>query len=356
MLVQADNVEALIRTICQAAGSDEREADMVARNLTRANLTGHDSHGVGMIPAYVPAVLQGDLALGQHVSVVSENGPIVVLDGNMAYGQVTGHEAMELGLARVAKHGVAVVALRNTYHLGRIGAWGEMCADAGCVSIHYVNAHGHRPLVAPFGGTDARYTTNPYCTAFPATDDTPQMILDMATSRIAMGKVRVAFNQGVEVPDGALIGPNGAPTRDPGVMFREPYGAMLSAGLHKGYGLALVCELLAGALTGGGTFLPSRVAGNIFVNNMLTVIIDPAAVGDAAAFGREIDELVAHVKRSPPGEGVDQVMVPGDPERKSSAERGANGIPIDDQTWQELVETAATVGISAAEMDRLAAA
>ena len=356
MLVQADRVEAIIRTICRAAGSDAPEADMVARNLTAANLTGHDSHGIGLIPTYIPTALRGDMSIGQHASLTSENGPIVVVDGNMGYGQVIGQEAMEIGLARVAEHGIAVVALRKSYHLGRIGAWGEICAAAGCISIHYVNAHGHRPLVAPYGGTDARYTTNPYCTAFPATENTPPMILDMATSRVALGKVRVAFNKGVEVPPDTLIGPNGAPTRDPGVMFREPSGALLSIGLHKGYGLALVCELLAGSLTGGGAFLPRRAGGDTIVNNMLTVIIDPAATGDAAAFAREIDELTAHVKASPPGDGFDEVMVPGDPERKSRAERGANGIPIDNRTWQELVETAGTVGISADQMDRLAAA
>ncbi len=356
MFVQADNLVAMIRTICQAAGSDEREALMVARNLVEANLTGHDSHGVGLIPTYIPTALKGHMSIGQHASLISENGPILVVDGNMGYGQVIGHEAMAMGLERVAELGVAVVALRNCYHLGRIGAWGEICAGAGYISIHYVNAHGHRALVAPFGGTDARYTTNPYCTAIPATDQNPPFILDMATSRIAMGKVRVAFNKGEEVVPGALIGPDGGPTRDPGVMFREPSGAILPIGLHKGYGLALVCELLAGGLTGGGVFLPERVDQDSIVNNMLTVMIDPAAVGDAAAFAREIDDLTAHVKQSPPGPGVDEVMVPGDPERKSRAERNVTGIPIDERTWQELIETAAMVGISLDEMNRLVAA
>lgn len=353
MEFEAERLKSVVRAICRQAGSEEREATLVAHHLVLANLSGHDSHGVGMIPAYMTSIQGGGLQPNQHVSVESESGPILTLNGNAGYGQVIGCEAMEHGIALAAKQGVAVVALKQSHHLGRIGSWGELCAEAGMVSIHYVNAPGYRPIVAPFGGSDARYSTNPYCTAVPATDGNPAMIFDMATSNIAMGKVRVAHNKGVEVPPGSLIDAEGNETCDAGVMYREPKGALRSVGNHKGYGLAVVCELLAGALTNGGGHLPERPKGPIIVNNMLSVIIDPGAIGEVGFFQEEIDKITAHVKGSPPAPGVDGVMVPGDPERKMRAERGSNGVPIDDESWRQIVDAAGQVGLSADEIDRI---
>lgn len=356
MLVAADKLTELTTQICRKAGSEPREAGLVGQNLVEANLKGHDSHGVGMMPTYIDSIERGRLQLNQHPTVLSDNGPILVIDGNQGYGQVIGRETMELGIERARNQGLALIALRNSHHLGRIGAWGEQCAEAGLVSIHYVNVHGHRPLVAPFGGSDPRFTTNPYCTALPATPENPMFVLDMATSTVAMGKVRVAYNKGVEMPEGALVDSEGRPTRDPAVMYEAPTGALQPFGLHKGYGLAMVSELLAGALTGGGTCLPEREGREIIVNNMLSILIDPAATADAAFFAREVDAMTAHVKASPPAPGVDAVMVAGDPERKSAAERAANGVPIDDTTWQQIVETAGKVGIAAADVDAMVAA
>ncbi|MDP6352751.1 MAG: malate/lactate/ureidoglycolate dehydrogenase [Alphaproteobacteria bacterium] len=354
MLATADQMVDLIKAMFMGAGSAEGEALAIGRNLVEANLAGHDSHGIGMVPRYIENARKGGLTPNAHVNVVSDNGTIVQIDGNMGYGQVTGAESMAIGLDKARDGGVGIVALRNTHHLGRIGAWGEICAAAGFISIHYVNAFGHMPLVVPFGGTDPCYTTNPYCTAIPATDENPPIILDMATSKVAMGKIRVAYNKGVEAPEDALIGPNGMATRDPGVMFREPRGALLPFGEHKGYGLALICEVLAGALTNGGAYMPEREARDTIVNNMLTVILDPAAIGDAAVFAREIDGITARVKASPPEPGVDAVMVAGDPERKSRAEREADGIPIDATTWEQIIDAADSVGLSATAVAKLA--
>lgn len=350
MKLSADTLRDLTGTICKAGGSDDAEADAVARNLVDANLFGHDSHGIGMIPTYVDAVLQGRLIANRHVEVTRDAGSILQLDGCQGYGQVIGAEAMELGIARAKANGVAVVALRNSHHLGRIGAWGEMCAAAGLVSIHYVNASAARPLVAPFGGSDGRFTTDPYCTAIPATGSNPPLIFDMATSKIAQGKVRVAYNKGVPVPEGCLIDSKGVPTNDPGVMFEAPRGALRPVGDHKGYGLALICEALAGALAGGGVFLPENQSNVGIINNMLTIILDPAAVGDADFFAREIDAMTANVKASPPAPGVEAVMVPGDPERKSAVARSRDGIPVDEQTWRDILAAAGKVGVPEAAL------
>ena len=154
---------------------------------------------------------------------------------------------MVIGIERAKKHGVCVVGLTIAHHIGRIGHWGEQCARAGMVSTHWVNVHGHKSMVAPFGGAEPRFTTNPYCTAVPRKGKEP-IVLDFATSQVAAGKVRVAFNKKVQMEDGLLIDAAGQPSTDPGVLYNPPFGAILPFGLHKGGGLAVICDLLAGAL------------------------------------------------------------------------------------------------------------
>jgi uncharacterized oxidoreductase len=335
--------------MCERAGSAAAEATAVAENLVDANLKGHDSHGVGLIPRYIAHALDGRLTVGGTATVVSDSGSFLLLDGNMGYGQTVGAETMELAIAKARKHGLAVVGLRNVHHLGRIGAWGEMGARAGFISIHFVNAHGHEPLVAPFGGYDARYSTNPFCTALPATPGNPMLVLDMATSRIAQGKVRVAHYKGVPVAEGALVGADGEPTTDAGVMFNEPKGAILSFGEHKGYGLALLCEIMAGALTGGGTARPEQHRQDTIRNHMLAILIDPDGFRQSIPFHEEIDLLTEWVKSSRKQTGIDEIMVPGDPERKNTAARLAQGIEIDDNTWNEIVQCGLKLGMNRIE-------
>ena len=345
VVVGAKELECLIKTMFEKAGSKIEEAVLISSNLVEANLMGHDSHGVGLVPRYIQNCQNKTLTANAHVSVEQDDGVILQLHGNMGYGQVIGGEAMRLGITRALQLGVSIVALRNSHHLGRIGAWGEMCAEAGLVSIHYVNVIGHEPLVAPYGGAEGRYSTNPYCTAIPAPPGGKAIIFDMATSKVAMGKVRVAYNKGEEMPEDCLISPSGARTRDPGVMFREKIGALLPVGDHKGSGLALIAEILAGALVNGGTCVPANQNSGTIHNNMLSIIMNPTALGDADYFQSELEGITDYVKSARPAQGVDAVMVPGDPERKSMAERRAKGIPIDDQTWREILESAEVVGI-----------
>lgn len=343
--IAAEKLEGFVAEIARAGGSSDAEAGKIGHQLVGANLRGHDSHGIGMMPAYVNALQFGKLKPNQHVSVVRDDGAILQLDGNAGYGQVIGEEAMEKGIAVAKTQGLCLMSLRNSHHLGRIGAWGEQATDEGLISIHWVNAITRMPLVAPHGGSDARFTTNPYCTAVPATPGHPRMVLDMATTKVAMGKVRVAHNKGVELPPDCLIDPDGNRTLNPSVMFDEPRGAMLAMGEHKGYGLALVCEVLAGALSGGGSFLPERSDGHSIINNMLTILVDPDRLTDRTALMSELDGFISYVKQSPPAPGVEEVMIPGDPERKSMAERLANGVPVDDTTWEEMVQAAVQVGM-----------
>lgn len=345
-----------IAAVCAAGGSDDREARIVADNLVDANLAGHDSHGVGMIPSYIKAVVNGGLALNAHAEIVVDNGALVVIDGNSGYGQVIGQEAMEIGIARAKEHGAVVVGVRNSHHIGRIGQWGEQCAAAGMVSTHHVNVVGHAGSVAPFGGSDARYITNPYCATVPATENNPATVLDFATSFVAMGKIRVARNKGEPAPEGALIGLDGKPNRDPNIMYMEPkQGALQPFGEHKGYGLALLNEILPAAMNGAVGCRPeTEFDPPKTINNMLSVIMDPMKLVSRERFNSEVDATIKHVKASPPGDPDKPVLVPGDPERMSAAARKADGVPVDDETWREIADAAVSVGMTVDALNDIA--
>src|SRR5437763_6308779 len=250
ILVQHNRLNEIGRRIFTAAGSAEAEAAIIADHLVEANLRGHDSHGVGMIASYLRNLENGKVVANESGRVVSETGSLVVYDGERGYGQIVARAATQLGIDTARQHGVAVVALRNAHHIGRVGTYGEICAAAGMVSLHFVNITDQRPAVAPWRGSDARFGTNPVCIAMPGPSPERPIILDMATSRIAMGKVRVARNKGEQIAPGILLDADGQPTTDPQAMYRRPRGSLLTFGEHKGYGLAFICEMLGGALTG----------------------------------------------------------------------------------------------------------
>ncbi len=356
MQIDAQRLTEAATEILARACADPDRAARVARRLVNANLVGHDSHGVGMIPRYVDGIAAKELDPKAHARVEQEKGPFLLVNGQRGFGHIVAEEAMEKAIAHAKTHHIAVLALKNAFHIGRIGDWGEMASDAGFISMHYVNVHSPTPHVAPFGGSDARFSTNPYCAAIPGGPDHPPVLLDMATSTIAHGKARVAHLSGKPAPDGSLIDNAGRPTRDPGVLFSEtePLGALTAFGAHKGSGLALLCDMLAGSFTGGGAFLPERIGPGRIVNNMLAVLIDPNVFGGAEAFHADIAAYADWVGASPNAPGSDGPMLPGTPERQAKAERAANGIPLDDGTWAQLCETAASLGLEQVEMSRLA--
>ncbi|MEP6608426.1 MAG: malate/lactate/ureidoglycolate dehydrogenase [Burkholderiaceae bacterium] len=341
--INVASLRAAVRMVVRGFGSLPAEVDAVADNLIAANLSGHDSHGIGMLPRYVEAYQQGGLAPNAHVQTVLDHGTLLRLDGGAGFGQVIGREAMELGIARAMQHGSCIVALGNSHHLGRIGTWAELATDARLVSMHFVNVIA-RSIVAPYGGADARFGTNPFAAGIPITGREP-VILDFATSMLAQGKTRVAFNKGERVPSGCLLDDQGRPTRDPRFAVTPPFGALLAFGEHKGYGLALLCELLGGALAAGIAQHSEDVTQRRILNGMLTVLIDPAALADRAAFERETLAFIDWVKASPPRDGFEAVRVAGEPEREMRARRGAEGIPVDASTWKEILAAADKLGV-----------
>lgn len=354
LTMDAGRLRAAVAAIVRGTGSHDDEADAVAANLVEANLTGHDSHGVGMVPRYVEAFLEGGLTPNAEVRVLHDAGAMIRLDGGQGYGQVIGRQAMALGIERVRSTGCCVVALGNAHHLGRIGAWAEQAAAAGLVSLHFVNVVA-RPIVAPHGGADARFGTNPFTAAVPLRGR-PPLVLDFATSMIAQGKTRVAFNKGEPVPPDCLIDDRGRPTQDPRWSVIEPPGAILPFGLHKGYGLAVLCELLGGALAAGHA--GHREAGDRrrVLNGMLTVLMDPDALGGRDAFEAEAEAFARWVTASPPREGFGPVRLAGDPERETRARRESDGVPVDAETWRQILAAGERVGVAPAAVSALAGA
>ena len=272
----------------------------------------------------------------------------------MGYGQVVGRQATDAAIERCRGTGIVLAPVRNCHHLGRIGTYGEQAADAGFASLHFVNVVGHQALVAPYRGTDARYSTNPICLSLPGSDRQPPVLLDMATSRIAHGKARVAHNRGEQAPEGSLIDHRGRTTRDPSVLFQQPAGALTSFGDHKGYGLAVFCELLGGMMSGGHTSQPEHEVKGTIVNNMFMVVFDPERLVERSAMEHELEALIAHVKASPAADPEEPVLAPGDPERAMRVER-AEAIPVDAESWRQIVAAGARLGVDPARLEALTA-
>jgi hydroxycarboxylate dehydrogenase B len=341
-----------IAAIAAAGGSEPAEAELVAENLVIANLTGHDSHGIGMMPRYIDAMLEGGLHPNREVEIKLDAGSLLALDGGAGYGQSIGLQATKLAIERARQHGVSITALGNSHHLGRIGHWAEMAVAEGLVSMHFVNVRSF-VRVAPFGGADRRFGTNPVCIAIPLPGEAP-FVLDMATSAVAQGKLRVAHNKRVKVPPGWLIDDQGNPTDDPKWGVVPPLGAMLCFGEHKGYGLSVACELLGGALTGGGADAYENTTKRRVLNGMLSIVIDPNRFGTSATFEKEARAYLAWLRSSRPAPGIDRVRIAGEPEREMRAKRSREGIPVDAETWKEIHAAAKKLKLAPEKLDALA--
>jgi uncharacterized oxidoreductase len=341
-----------VQALVERGGSTPREAELVAHNLVLANASGHASHGVGMLPRYVDSLLDGGLAVNRHVRIELDTGTLLRLDGESGYGQVVGREAMELGIERARAHGVCVVALANAHHLGRIGHWAEQCVEHGLTSIHFVNVVT-RPIVAPFGGLDARTGTNPICIGIPRPGEEP-ILLDFATSRIAQGKTRIAYNQGQQVAPGSLIDDEGRPTTEPKYGVVPPFGALLPFGEHKGFGLSLVAELLGGALTGGPTCRNRNPAQRRIINGLFAVLIDTEQLGTLPHFAHEASAYIDWLRRCPVPPGEPGILLAGEPERAARQRARTEGVAIDATTWQDILTAGEKLNLPRTEFEKLA--
>jgi hydroxycarboxylate dehydrogenase B len=347
------NPKTLHRWTCElfeAAGSSSEEAKLTADHLVGANLAGHDSHGVGMAPRYVNSLLNNELQLNQKIAVIADTGSMLIVDGQRGMGPSVAFQTMQLAITRAQQHGVVAVGLRNAHHIGRIGHWAEQAVAAGMISVHFTNALSTPAMVAPFGGAEGRFITNPFTVGIPRANAEP-IVLDFATSALAHGKVRVAHNKKVKVPFGALMDAQGQLTDDPGVMFppagqEASIGALVTFAEHKGYALSMVCELLGAALTGGETTQPKNYPKQFGIwNNMFALVFDPGKLGTQSRFENEAQSFVEWVKSarlSDAGRALGGIMMPGDPERKMRMERKL-ALPIDAGTMQQLDDAASAI-------------
>jgi uncharacterized oxidoreductase len=340
VLLPTEHTRLWIRDLWLTAGCGPEEAQLVADHLVGANLAGHDSHGIGMVAPYVRSLRAGELQLNQRISIVTDSDTLLVVDGNRGMGQSIANQTMQLAIERARRNGVVIVGLRNSHHIGRVGHWAEQAIAADMASIHFTNVVS-RPLVSPHGGAQGRFGTNPLTIGLPRRDG-PPILLDFATSAIAVGKVRVAYNRKAQAPAGTLIDHEGKPTTNPAVMYEEPVGALLTAAGHKGYALAMVCDLLGSALFGGATPHPARVRVPGLYNNMLAIVFDPSRFGAAEHFEQESRDFIAYVQSARRASADASIEVPGDSERRYRIQR-ARALPVDGGTLRTLDEAARAI-------------
>jgi hydroxycarboxylate dehydrogenase B len=337
----------LSKAVFLAAGWPEADAAEVARHFTLANLSGHDSHGIGMLPLYVRSFRDGLLKPSNTPVDRNDTPPFLVIDGQIALGQPTATRAVQRAAVVAASHGVAILNLVDAHHIGRIGDYAEQAAERGLISMFWVNVAGRPPIVAAHGAKEGRWGTNPHAIGVPAADGN-HLILDFATSRMAHGKVRVALNKGVPVPSGYLIDSDGHPTTDPAVAFAPPpLGALLPFGEHKGAGLAFMVEILSAGLT-GGALIKDKPARSWIINSLFGILIDPMRLDlDGQAREARIASVTDFLRAAQPQDPANPVRAPGDVERELRFARHRDGIPLDDETWRQISAAAASFGIDA---------
>ncbi len=331
-----------------AGGVGADEAALVAKSLVASNLRGHDSHGVMRIPYYLDTLAKGEVVAGADFTVLRETPALLAADGNWGFGQTQAQRLMRRIIEKARETGVCVGTLKHCSHSGRLGEYLELAAEANMVSMMMVNTHGHSRRVAPPGGKSPRLGTNPIAIGVPNGDE--PLFLDFGTSATAEGKVRVKKIAGQTCPDGWLLDSDGRPTNDPNKLYADPPGTIRPMGgdqAYKGFGLGLMIEIFAGALSGGVCIREKPINQN--GNCIFMQVFDTAQMG-GEHFAEEVRNLAAFVRGCPRIDGVDEILLPGDPERRTLAQRSAQGVPLDEGNWRALVDLAETLSVSPPEV------
>jgi uncharacterized oxidoreductase len=334
--LDADYLLRTVTGIFEARGVPAAEAAIVAEHLVDAESCGVTSHGLIRVRQYVQALAEGAIRPGVEARVSERSISTATVDGQHGFGMVMARRAMDVACDIGARTGVGAVTLVNCGHTGRLGYYTERAARRGLAGLMMVNAGGHGQWVAPFGGTAGRLSTNPLSIAVPGGED--PLMLDIATSVAPEGKVRAMMTAGKAIPEGWVVNARGEPTRNPAELYGPPRGALLPFGEHKGYGLAMLVEALAGGLSGAGCCSDpaAPMGGKTDGVFLLAVRID--AFCPRTIFQQTIGRLLQHVKSSPPAPGVAEVLTPGEHEARTRKERLRDGIPIDPAVWQQLRE------------------
>jgi uncharacterized oxidoreductase len=340
----ADKLTRFSTDLLAAGGLSREEAALVARSLVDANLRGHDSHGVMRIPYYIDRIGRNEVVPGAAFDVLKDTPSILTADAHWGFGQTQAKRLTERLIQKASATGIGIGTIIRCSHIGRLGEYCEMAAARGLMAMMTVNNHGAVRRVAPPGGTEPRLSTNPLAFGVP-NGDTP-IVIDFCTCVVAEGKVRVKKIAGEKCPDGWLLDSKGRPTNDPNDLYAEPPGTILPMGgnqTYKGFGLAMMVEILSGALSGGVCARQTPI--NQIGNCVFMLIMDPEHFGGAAHFADEVASLVRFIRGCPTAEGVENITLPGDPERRALAQRSADGITLDERNWAQLAAVATRLGV-----------
>jgi LDH2 family malate/lactate/ureidoglycolate dehydrogenase len=345
----ADTLREVGFRIFRAVGSPDPVARRVGDALVDANLVGHDSHGVIRIPNYVDAVRTGEIVPDAEPIVVKEAASTALINGGWGFGQVTGECALRLAVDKAQAQGVAVVGAVRCNHLGRMGEYAEMAGRRGAVGFVTAGGFGGRGARAtPFGGRAGLLGTNPLTFGIPSQAGEP-MLVDFATTSIAAGKIEVARAKGSPLPPGSIVDRSGNPTTNADDFYEG--GWLLPFGGHKGYGLAMVVELLGRVLTGADDYTEEGRGGPVYSHSgALFVAIDAGVFRDRSAVEAGVDDLLERARDVPPAPGFERVLTPGEPEQRTRAQRLASGIAVEDVTVAAIRQTAGELGLDAASL------
>ncbi|MBI3970954.1 MAG: Ldh family oxidoreductase [Chloroflexi bacterium] len=342
-VISPDTLSSLVTAVLQATGASDTDAAVVARHMIGANLAGHDSHGVQLLPGYVANTRRGHTVPGAPIDVHDETPTTARVDGNWGFGQVVSERAMELAIAKALLANVAAVTVVRQAHVGRVADYPLMAARAGLIGMMFCDSGRAAKQVVPFGGREARLGTNPLCIALPSDLEAP-VFIDMATSAAAANRISLYRKRGQPLPTGWIIDRDGQPSTDPDDYYRG--GALLPLGGpqgHKGYGLSFMVEVFTGLLTGLGFGVDPSGRHN---DGSLMVVLSPAAFRPPDEFRAEVAAFARYVKETPPAPGVAEVLYPGELEWRNEQERRRDGISIDEETWSAVTRVATDYGIA----------
>jgi LDH2 family malate/lactate/ureidoglycolate dehydrogenase len=331
--VAAERLHRIGKSLLQAAGSSPEEAEIVMHHCIDANLAGHDSHGIIQIPTYIDRIQVGHIVPGAPWTIVQESPTTTVIDGHWGFGYTVTERAMRLTIDKARSANVAATTVFRQGHIGRLASYTLMAAQADMIGLITADSGRSAKQVAPFGGREPRLGTNPLSIAIPS-DLAGPLFLDMATAAVAAGKISLAVSRKEAVPEGWLIDADGRPTTDPGDLRRG--GALLPLGGTEGYkgsGLSAIVEILCGLLTGLGFGIDPSGRHN---DGCFLAVFNVAAFRPLADFKREVAEFARYLKDTPPADGVSGVLYPGEIEHLREQERRANGIDVEDATWNKL--------------------
>lgn len=347
----ANDLRLFVTNVFRAAGVPNEDAAVVAESLVEANLRGHDSHGVVRVWDYLRQLEKGELVAGAELRVLSETAAVLAVDAQLGFGQVQMRRVIDRLVPKARELGTATATVVNCGHVGRLGEWVERIAAMGLAGLMAVNDNGVLQCVAPPGGVSPRISTNPVAIGV-STGGEP-LVLDISTSTVANGKIKVAYLAGKHCPPGWLLDHSGNPTTDPAVRFKDPRGTILPMGGdadgYKGFGLGLLLDILVGGLSGG--FCPPAPPNAPGTNNVLLTVWDPARFAGREHFVREAEKLIGYVRETPRKEGVDAIRLPGDRGGAVKAERLRDGITLDGKTWKRMCDAAKGLGVVVPEND-----